>query len=229
MMSLGFLAAFLLTRKALPHYGIDPRIAPIVLVLVVFGGILGTKLYYATDVWIRDGAPWLDSFSRSAGMTWYGGLLGGAVGAWISALRCGISFLALLEAAAVALPIGQAIGRLGCFLVGDDYGIPSTLPWAVAFPAGSPPTLDRVHPTQLYELTWLLAAALFLSRRRHKSPRLFAEYLIANGFGRFWIEFLRFNPVIALGLTEPQWTAIGLVAGGLLWWNASRRETVPIG
>lgn len=221
MMSLGFLAAFFLTRRALPRYGIDPRIAPAILVLAAFGGVLGSKVYYATDMTIREGGPWPGYFLGSGGMTWYGGLLGGVLGGWIGSRLYRIRFSALLDAGAVGLPVGQALGRLGCFLVGDDYGIESDLPWAIAFPMGMPPTVDFVHPTQVYELTWLLLVASVLARRRNQSPRIFAEYLIANGLGRFCIEFLRANPIVALGLTEPQWIAIGMMFGGARWWSVS--------
>src|SRR4029453_1539242 len=70
--------------------------------------------------------------------------------------------IAVLAAATPALAFGHLIGRIGCFLVGDDYGKPSDLPWAVAFPQGLPPTTVPVHPTQLYEalglgmLGWML-------------------------------------------------------------------------
>jgi phosphatidylglycerol:prolipoprotein diacylglycerol transferase len=69
---------------------------------------------------------------------------------------------AVADAIAPSLAIGQAIGRIGCFLVGDDYGVPTALPWGMAFPHGVPPTTERVHPTQLYESAWLLGCALFL-------------------------------------------------------------------
>jgi len=122
--------------------------------------------------------------------------------------------------------VGQALGRLGCFFVGDDYGRPTDGPFGVAFPEGAPPTLVPVHPTQLYEAVWLVAVAAWLWSRRTRSPFLFGEYLALNGLGRFAIEILRVNPRVALGLTEPQWIAIGLVAlglGGLAWFRARPR------
>ena len=87
----------------------------------------------------------------SRGLSWCGGLIGGVgVGlAHIALKRWPI--VAILAAATPALAFGHLIGRIGCFLVGDDYGTPSTLPWAVAFPEGLPPTTVPVHPTQLCE------------------------------------------------------------------------------
>ena len=63
-----------------------------------------------------------------------------------------LPLMQVLSAAAPAMTLGHAVGRIGCFLVGDDYGRPTSLPWGMAFPEGLPPTTDRVHPTQLYEV-----------------------------------------------------------------------------
>ncbi len=102
--------------------------------------------------------------------------------------------LRVLAAAAPALALAHAIGRIGCFLVGDDYGTPSTLPWAVAFPEGLPPTLVPVHPTQLYETAALLPIAwvLYRWRQQGRSDRfVLGAYLASAGVVRFVIEFLR--------------------------------------
>jgi phosphatidylglycerol:prolipoprotein diacylglycerol transferase len=134
----------------------------------------------------------------------------------------------LANCAAVPLAAGQALGRIGCFLAGDDYGTPSDLPWAVAFPLGMPPTDVPVHPTQLYEATWLLLAAVLLWRRRRRSPFVFGEYLALNGLGRIVIESWRLNPDVALGLSQPQWIGMGLLAAGIASWLFYRsRGDVP--
>src|SRR5207342_424049 len=79
-----------------------------------------------------------------------------------------VPIVATLAAASPGLALGHAIGRVGCFLVGDDYGRPSTLPWAVAFPKGLPPTDVPVHPTQLYEAIPLVIIAWLLVRWRRQ-------------------------------------------------------------
>jgi phosphatidylglycerol:prolipoprotein diacylglycerol transferase len=144
------------------------------------------------------------------------------VGAW-GCRRNGLSIKTFSACVAPALAVGQALGRVGCFLVGDDYGLPSDVPWAVAFPEGAPPTLERVHPTQLYEAAWLLPVAGVLWWRRRKSPFLFGEYLAANGLGRLVIENWRVNPPLLLGLTQPQWIGIALIAIGTGLWLHYRR------
>jgi phosphatidylglycerol:prolipoprotein diacylglycerol transferase len=109
--------------------------------------------------------------------------------------------------------------------VGDDYGTPSDLPWAVAFPEGLPPTVVPVHPTQLYEAFWLFAVSLLLWKRRGKSSFLFGEFMILNGVGRFAVESLRLNARVALGLSEAQWIGIALVVCGLIGCVHFQRRT----
>lgn len=134
----------------------------------------------------------------------------------------------VLAAATPALAIGHAIGRVGCFLVGDDYGRPTDLPWGIAFPEGIPPTTDRAHPTRLYEAAPLALLAFFLVRWRHRrtpDAAILARYLIVAGVVRFLIEFIRINPHVALGLTVARW-ASGLAAvGGILLLLLRHRPT----
>ena len=134
-------------------------------------------------------------FSRG-GLSWFGGFTGGVVaGLWVMH-RKRLPKIAILAAATPALAIGHAIGRIGCFLVGDDYGRPTNLPWAVAFPEGLPPTTVPVHPTQLYEALALvpLAYLLFRWRRQGRADQVvLGAYLVLAGAIRFAIEFIRVN------------------------------------
>jgi prolipoprotein diacylglyceryltransferase len=88
----------------------------------------------------------------------------------------------------------------------------------MSFPRGSPPTQVPVHPTQLYEIAWLLPVAGVLWLRRRRSPFLFGEYIALNGLGRIVIENWRVNPSVAAGLTEPQWIGAALVVLGIGGW-----------
>ncbi len=226
MMALGFLAATSITARRMGEVGLDPEFASTMLLYCMGGGVLGAKLYYTLDEGLRSGAPWASLFFSRSGITWYGGLIGGTLAAVAGCLLHGVSVRLYAEAVCVGAAVGQAIGRIGCFLVGDDYGRVTDLPWGVAFPEGAPPTLEPVHPTQLYEAAWLLAVAWLLWRRRFRSPFLFGEYVALNGVGRFFIEILRVNPKVALGLTEPQWIALGLIVFGVAGWGYHRSRAV---
>jgi len=218
MMAIAFLTGSWLTSVRMREEGLDPELAWSLLIYVMLGGIAGSKLYFAVDVHLRTGTPFAQLFFAREGITWYGGLLGATLAGALAARMRGVSVKAVLDSAAVAVAMGQAIGRVGCFLVGDDYGRVSDLPWALAFPRGAPPTLETVHPTQLYEILWLLPVAAFLWHRRRRSPFLFGEYIALNGLGRIFIEILRVNPQVLFGLTEPQLVGIGLVIAGVGGW-----------
>jgi phosphatidylglycerol:prolipoprotein diacylglycerol transferase len=185
-----------LKRSGLPDAGVDAAIAG------VLGGLIGAKLLWTLEH-VGD-EPLTGLLLSRGGMSWFGGFVGGVgTGMWMLHRR-GIRMMAGLAAAAPALAIGHAIGRIGCFLVGDDYGRPSDLPWAVAFPEGLPPTDVRVHPTQLYEMILLIpvAWALIRWRRAGASDRVvFGRYLVLAGAVRFAIEFIRVNEPVAGPLT----------------------------
>ena len=218
MMALAFLTGGWITSIRMREEGLDPEHAWSLLVYVMLGGVAGSKLYFAVDVHLRTGIPFTDLLFAREGITWYGGLvLATLVGAfWCR--RNGLSIKQVMDCTAVAGAVGQSIGRVGCFLVGDDYGRVTDLPWAVTFPRGAPPTFDPVHPTQIYEILWLLPVAGFLWSRRHRSPFLFGEYIALNGFGRIFVETLRVNPVVAFGFTEPQFVGMGLIVLGVGGW-----------
>jgi phosphatidylglycerol:prolipoprotein diacylglycerol transferase len=216
MMAVGFLLSAWVVARRLREYGVDPEQSSTILIYAMLGGVLGSKLYFAIDESLRTGASFLPLLLSRAGITWFGGLLGGTLAVVLATRIHRMSTRMISSCVATAAPLGQACGRIGCFLVGDDYGRPTELPWGIAFPEGAPPTTVPVHPTQLYEVVWLLLLAAFLWRRRRSSAFLFGEYLIGAGIGRFVIEIWRVNARVAQGLTEAQWISLGLVTlGGL--------------
>lgn len=228
-MAVAFLVGYWIAIPRMREEGLDPDDAANMLIWIMIGGVLGAKLYYAVDVSLRGEGEFLSSLLARAGMTFYGGLMGGALAGGLGCRFYKIPLIPFANAAAVSLAIGQAIGRIGCFLVGDDYGRATTLPWGIAFPDGAPPVHYPVHPTQLYEFGWLSIAAVLLWQRRRKSPSLFGEYLVLNGIGRAVIEHWRLNPRVALGLSEAQWIGVGLVMLGITLWMLASRGAIAQG
>jgi len=196
--------------RLLPERAVDVGLAGLA------GGLIGAKLLYVIE---HLGAESVSNGMLSrGGMSWFGGVIGGALLASVVVRALRLPPVPLVAAATPALALGQAFGRIGCFLVGDDYGRPSDLPWAVAFPEGLPPTAERVHPTQLYEALFLalLAAALGRWRRSLLPDRMIvARYCLAAGAFRFLTEFIRVNERLALGLTLAQWSSIALTGIGV--------------
>ena len=213
-----------LKRSGLPDSASDAAMAG------VFGGLLGAKLLWVAEHMGEE--RFADLLFSRGGMSWFGGLVGGIGTALVIMWRRRLPIIRTLAAATPALAIGHAIGRIGCFLVGDDYGRPSDLPWAVAFPRGLPPTEVRVHPTQLYEAIPLaiLAWLLIRWRRRGVSDRVvLGRYLLLAGSIRFAIEFIRVNVRVLGPLTLAHLVSLGLIVVGTVMLarrNASRRQGV---
>ncbi|HWM95406.1 MAG TPA: prolipoprotein diacylglyceryl transferase [Thermoanaerobaculia bacterium] len=185
MLVLSFVAGYLQLLWGMRRFGLgDDEDASAIIFAAGVGGIVGAKIYYA--LLNRDLAV---LFDRS-GLVWYGGLILGAAAVLFTMYKRRLFAWRMADIATLALALGYAVGRLGCFLVGDDYGRPTDLPWGVAFPVGLPPTtagelrrlfgvdipasipdseLLRVHPTQLYETFSCLAIwglGMWLLRRR---------------------------------------------------------------
>jgi phosphatidylglycerol:prolipoprotein diacylglycerol transferase len=181
---------------------------------MMVAGLLGAKLWYAVETAARGNGTFAAALFERSGVTFYGGLLGGAAAILVKGRFDDVPPLKLLDAFAPIVALGEAIGRIGCFLVGDDYGIPTSLPWGIAFPLGYPATTEHVHPTQLYESFWAFAMTAFLSRRIEKSRSLFGEYLVLEGVGRFAVEFVRTNPATLGPFTVFQIAALAWIALG---------------
>jgi phosphatidylglycerol:prolipoprotein diacylglycerol transferase len=200
-----------LARRALPESGVDASIAG------VLGGLLGAKVLWAIEH--VGEAPLTELLLSRGGMSWFGGLFGGVLaGIWMLRRR-GIPLMSGLAAASPALALGHGIGRIGCFLVGDDYGRPTDLPWGVAFPQGLPPTDIPVHPTQLYELALLLPVTWLLMRwgRNGVADRVvFGRYLVLVGVIRFAIEFVRVNEAVAGPFTLAHLISAGVALAGVV-------------
>ena len=224
MMALAFWASGAVLGRELRRLGEDPEMAWDLVVRGALGGIVGAKLYYLLLHWpetVRDPGA---AITSRGGLVWYGGfIVAAALVAWrIHQIRRPIGRFG--DAIAPALVLAYAIGRLGCFLVGDDYGRPTDLPWAVAFPRGAPPSTAgnlradfgvdippsvpdsavlAVHPTQLYEVVMALLIFALLWRLRHRglpAGSLFALYLVLAGAERFIVEIFRAKDDRVVGL-----------------------------
>lgn len=198
-----------LLRSGLPADATDAGLAGVV------GGLVGAKLLWTIEH--AGEAPLVSLLFARGGLSWYGGLVGGVGAGLAYIIARGWPVVPTLAAATPALAFGHLLGRIGCFLVGDDYGRPTDLPWGIAFPEGLPPTTVPVHPTQLYEAIGLgLLGWLLLRWRRAHVPdaAVLGRYLALAGALRFAIEFLRVNERVALGLSVAHWASIGLMLAG---------------
>jgi len=234
MMMVAFLMAGWVMQRELVRRGFREDYAADIVVAAVIGGIIGGKVWYA--VLYRD---WGTLLSRG-GLVWYGGFLGGVLAVILNGWRRRVPMRFTMELVAPALAVGYAVGRVGCFLVQDDYGVPTSLPWGMKFPQGWPPSTAEnlirdfsvtlppgtqptdvlaVHPTQLYEVALMLLAFWLIWRLRvHQRAAgwLFGLYLLLAGIERFLVEFLRAKDDRFLGpLTIAQGTSLVIALVGV--------------
>ena len=216
--ALNFVAWGAIVAVRMREIGRPPDWAWEMVFVALAGGFVGARLYWVAQNWDKVDGDVLGNVLSGSGLIWYGGLLGGAGAMVVWAWRRGFLGLPLLDIAGFGLPIGYAIGRIGCQVSGDgDYGRPTDVAWGMAYPDGVVPTDEVVHPTPVYEtlLMGSLGFVLWQLRDRVRPGGLFALYLVFGGLERFLIEFLRRNEDVAAGLTAAQIESLLLVAAGV--------------
>jgi phosphatidylglycerol:prolipoprotein diacylglycerol transferase len=232
MMMLAFLVGGWLIDRECRRNGFASDYAGDIIVGAVIGGIVGAKVWFAA-------LHGLDTLLDRGGLVFYGGLAGGTLGVVLNGWRRHVPMRWTAHLVAPALTAAYAVGRVGCYVVGDDYGVPTTLPWGVRFPQGMPPTTAQnlrefhvavpasaapdtifaVHPTQLYEVAAMLVVFAIIWRWR-TLPRgtgwLFGAYMVLAGLERFAVEFLRAkDDRIPVGLSIAQVTSVVMVIVGI--------------
>jgi phosphatidylglycerol:prolipoprotein diacylglycerol transferase len=160
MMVAGFVVGWVLLSIEFARKGYRLEHAQAVILIAAAGGVVGARFYYLLDHWQDLTADFFGMVTSRGGLTWYGGFVLATLLLILFVRSQRIPVLGALDAMAPALMLGYAIGRIGCFLVGDDYGKESNLPWAIAFPEGAPPIDAPVHVTQVYET--LASSAIFV-------------------------------------------------------------------
>ena len=250
-MFLSFLTGGMLLRSEMERVGHDPDRAWDLVFMAVLGGVIGAKVYYVLLNYESLLAnPFSAIFSRG-GMVWYGGFAGALLLIVFEIKRRGLPLGQIADLCSPTLAIGYAVGRMGCFLVGDDYGRPTASWVGIKFPNGTPPTrvedIERyfgvqvdpalverfgqvvpVHPTQLYEIAMASLIFLVLWKLRiheHRPGWLWWICLTLLSVERFLVEFVRVKDDRFLGpLTIAQVIAIALVLLGL--WGVRRTWSV---
>jgi phosphatidylglycerol---prolipoprotein diacylglyceryl transferase len=197
----------------------------------LIGGLVGSRLDYIIQNWDQVSGDVLGNVFSGSGLVFFGGLIGGAIGVLLWARWRGFLGWTLLDASAAPIAIGHAVGRVGCQVSGDgDYGQPSDLPWAMAYPDGTVPTTQEVHPTPVYEtFTMGLVTLLLWQLRDRLAPGMvFGLYLFLGGLERFLVEFIRRNDEVVIGLTIPQLFSVAMMAGGAALLIARRNVPRPV-
>ncbi|HYV99096.1 MAG TPA: prolipoprotein diacylglyceryl transferase [Gemmatimonadaceae bacterium] len=237
-MVLAFLIAQYASETEMERRGYNKAPFADITLAAVIGGLLGAKLYYV----ILTGAS---PFSRE-GFVFFGGLMGGLIACGLVVWHYKLGYFRMGDLTAPGLAAAYAVGRTGCWAVGDDYGGPTNSFVGVAFPQGAPPSTPAnlhsfgvsvpsnlppndaipVHPTQIYEV--ILACLMFgilwrLRNHKHAAGWLFGVYFMLVGIERFTIEFFRAKDDRFLGpFTVAQAIAAAFFMSGLILVNVFR-------
>lgn len=232
---LAFLVGQAVAQHELARRGHDPEPVSDMVFAAVIGGLLGAKLYYVIVL-----GHWDAMFERG-GFVYWGGLIGGTLAVMAVVAKKRFGTWRMLDVGGIACAAAYAVGRTGCWAVGDDYGRPWKGFLAVAFPDGAPPSTAgvmahefglmvpdgvspnavlSVYPTQLYEVVLGFIMFLVLWRMRdhkHAQGWLFGVYMVFAGLERFVIEFFRAkDDRLLVGLTYAQGIALVFVALGVV-------------
>jgi phosphatidylglycerol---prolipoprotein diacylglyceryl transferase len=243
-----FVVGQIVSQEQMVRLGLDPTPIGDIVVAAVVGGLLGAKLYFVIVL-----GNWDALFARG-GFVFWGGLIGGVIAVILVGKRKKIPLWTLSDVVAPALAAAYAIGRTGCWAVGDDYGRPFDGDWAVKFPEGAPAStvgvmesqfgvhfpvgtdpamVVSVHPTELYEVAMglIMFAILWRMRRhRHAPGWLFGVYCVLAGIERFVVEFYRAkDDHLGIGITQAQLIGIAaVVIGAVLIWMRRERSSVVV-
>ena len=230
MLATAFISSVFVIQHELKRRGFVPDVASTIVVAAAIGGIVGAKIYAA----LLDGQINFEELFRTSGLVWYGGFIGGSLGVILVVVRSPNPTLATIDIVGTVVLLGYGIGRIGCLLAGDgDYGPPSDLPWAMAFPNGTVPTDVPVHPTPIYEtlMSFTFFGILWSQRLKWEPFQgvLLGAGLILLGVERFIAEFWRTTPSVLGWMTAAQiFSVVAFIVGiVIVFWARSRPPVVP--
>ncbi|WP_244259436.1 prolipoprotein diacylglyceryl transferase [Rathayibacter sp. VKM Ac-2759] len=235
----GIVVATIMTNRRLVRRGAEPWVVLDIIIWAVPLGIVGARIFHVLthpgDYFYAGADPWEVIRIWNGGNAIFGGLIGGAVGAWIGCRWTGVRFWTFADALAPGMLAAQALGRLGNWFNAELFGLPTTLPWGLqissdnpAFPKGLPEG-TLFHPTFLYEILWNVVgiAVILLLERRLKLQwgTVFGAYLVWYGIGRVWFESIRIDPSeVFWGIRTNVWAALIAAVIGLVLIVIQHRE-----
>jgi len=195
------------------------------LLWMVPAAIIGARIYYVAFQWGYYGSHPADIVKIwQGGLAIHGGVIGGTLAVFLFARRKQIRFWALTDSISLSLILGQAIGRIGNLMNGDAYGIPTTLPWGIHFPANSPAGMaypgQATHPSMIYEmiLNLLIFSLLWRLRKRgYKDGFLTSMYFILYSIDRSIVSFTRGDSLWFGSIRAAHVISAILIAGFLLF------------
>jgi len=263
MVASAFVICHYFLKKEFKAKKLEEKILEDIIFYAALSAIIGSKIYYLIEKSLSDSGSFFSNIKDNVmcahcdgfvehvqnfgtGLTFNGGLICALIFIGIYIIDQKLDFIFLADIITPYILLGHGIGRVGCFLVGDDYGVPSDLPWAVTFSEGSPVSdvttftqiynynlndlkayfiegtnYISVHPTQLYEMSLYFISFLIIKKFYNQISKTkglaFSLYLILGGLSRFSVEFLRLNNRYFLDLSSAQYISLFMIIFGLFF------------
>lgn len=242
-----FFIALYFIRRWGGREGLDVNLLSNLAFVVIAAGVVGARLGYVLfhldefkGNWTATFNPFQSGTFGIAGLNLYTGVLLATTSGFYYMRKAGLPFWKTADLFAPTVALGTFLTRIGCFLNGCCYGVPTKLPWGVVFPPNSIPASEfdgqAIHPTQLYSSLFGLILFGFLAwynRRKKFDGSTFSLWLMGDSLFRFFIEFIRYYEpemyvrVWGLSWTYNQWMAILLFGFGLTLWVLLRKRSLP--
>jgi phosphatidylglycerol:prolipoprotein diacylglycerol transferase len=213
--------AFLIKREVRRKgMALSPEEVSNFVVWMVAGGVIVARLYYvAFNLGYYLSNPYEIPAVWHGGLAIHGGLIGGAISAWLYLRRHNIGYWRMADATAPAIILGQAFGRFGNFMNGDAHGVPTKLPWGIVFPEGSIAGSEfpgiPLHPVMLYEMLINISIFsfiwFFLREKGHKDGFIFAAYMALYSAGRAFVEGFRADSLMLGPMRAAQMVSISVI------------------
>jgi len=231
---LGVIASYLVCKKQADKEGISKKIFSHIFFWALVWGFLGARVVYILVEWKWFiGNPLSIILSRS-GFVFYGGIVSGILTLLILAKKHKLNLLRVADIAALSIPLGHALGRIGCFCYGCCYGRPTHSNWGILFPSESPAGLSgtKVIPTQLISALFLFLIfflLLILKKYKRFDGQILLSYGICYGIFRFIIEFYRGDPRGEIfSLSTSQFAALGVIIISIFFFLRWRKKAYLI-
>jgi len=225
LLSTGIMAGILLAYYEAKKLGYDPEYIIDLALWCVPAAVIGARLYYVIFEWDYYQGDIMKIINiREGGLAIHGALIAAVLTGYIFTRVKKLSFWETADITAPGIIIGQAIGRWGNFVNAEAHGGPTNLPWGIIVDG------VRVHPTFLYESLWNVGVFIFLILYRRKKKvegEVFLLYGILYSAGRFWIEGLRTDSLMFMGMRQAQLISVVIIVSftALLIYRRKKKKT----
>ncbi|MFW6134375.1 MAG: prolipoprotein diacylglyceryl transferase [Elusimicrobiota bacterium] len=232
MVALGIVLGYILLIKISKYRCISKDFINYLVTGTVIFGIIGARIGYVFISFNQFSDRILSIFMFwQGGLVFWGGFIGGGVWIIYSCIKWNLDILSVGDILAPGVALAHGVGRIGCFLAGCCYGIPTKIGVSFTHPLSLCPDSIPRHPTQLYTSFFLLilSGVLYLKvkKKGNKTGAVFGLYLVLYSIFRILIEFLRgdYRGETLLGFTATQWISVaGLILGFYLFLRKSEQE-----